>query len=221
GVGARLANAVGVPRLRGDHGGDLIGEFRAWGRPHVFLGLVLTVRGFGGGFYVVTHAGALLTGLRGINPRGTPPVPTALSVGLVVGNTYGGKLADKRLMHTLAGSLALLSVVLAVFSITAHDKVAAVITVTVLGAAAFATVPALQMRVLEKASDAPNLASAFNIAAFNLGNAAGAWLGGVTIDHGPGLAATPLVAAAVTAGGLLIALYSWKLDRQPCALATA
>ncbi|HYG46164.1 MAG TPA: MFS transporter, partial [Bordetella sp.] len=64
-------------------------------------------------------------------------------------------------------------------------------------------------------------ASAFNIAAFNLGNAAGAWLGGLTIDHGPGLAATPLVAAAVTASGLVVALYSWRLDRQSRALAAA
>jgi DHA1 family inner membrane transport protein len=139
----------------------------------------------------------------------------------VAGNTYGGKLADRRLMPTLVGSLALLAIVLAVFSLTVHAQFAAVATVAVLGAAAFATVPPLQMRVLEKAGDAPNLASAFNIAAFNLGNAAGAWLGGLTIDHGPGLAATPLVAAAVTASGLAIALYSWKLDMRPRALATA
>ncbi|WP_026641377.1 MFS transporter [Bordetella petrii] len=221
GVVAMLAIAVWVPRIRGDHGGDLMVELRALGRPQVLLGFAMTVLGFGGVFTVFTYIAALLTELAGFNAGAISPILLLFGVGLVVGNTYGGKLADKRLMHTLAGSLALLSVVLAVFSITAHDKVAAVITVTVLGAAAFATVPALQMRVLEKASDAPNLASAFNIAAFNLGNAAGAWLGGVTIDHGPGLAATPLVAAAVTASGLLIALYSWKLDRQPCTLATA
>ena len=70
------------------------------------------------------------------------------------------------------------------------------------------------MRVLEKASAAPNLASAFNIAAFNLGNAAGAWVGGITIDHGPGLAALPWVASLMTAAGLLVALYSWRLDRR-------
>ena len=68
--------------------------------------------------------------------------------------------------------------------------------------------------MLEKVTGVPNLASSVNIAAFNLGNALGAWLGGVTIDHGPGLHAVSLVAALITAGGLVVALVSWKLDRK-------
>jgi len=68
--------------------------------------------------------------------------------------------------------------------------------------------------VLEQAGAAgQSLASSLNIAAFNLGNALGAWIGGVTIDHGPGLAALPLVAAAVSTLGLGIALWSLRLDR--------
>jgi len=221
GIVAMLAIAAWVPRSRGDCGGDLMGELRALGRPQVLLGFAMTVLGFGGVFTAFTYIAPLLTELAGFSPAAVSPILLLFGVGLVAGNTYGGKLADRRLMPTLIGSLALLAVVLAVFSLTVHAKFAAVATVAVLGAAAFATVPPLQMRVLEKAGNAPNLASAFNIAAFNLGNAAGAWLGGLTIDHGPGLAATPLVAAAVTTGGLLIALYSWKLDRRPGVLAAA
>jgi len=214
GVVAMLAIATWVPRSRGDQGGDLMGELRALGRPQVLLGFAMTVLGFGGVFTAFTYIAPLLTELTGFGPGAVSPILLLFGVGLVAGNTYGGKLADRRLMPTLVGSLALLAVVLAVFSLTVYAKVAAVITVALLGAAAFATVPPLQMRVLEKAGGAPNLASAFNIAAFNLGNAGGAWLGGLTIDHGPGLAATPLVAAAVTASGLAIALYSWNLDRR-------
>ena len=96
-----------------------------------------------------------------------------------------------------------------------HDKALAVIFVGLLGMASFATVAPLQLRVLEEAgSTGRNLASSFNIAAFNLGNAVGAWLGGVTIDHGPGLAAIPLVAAAVTAAGVAVAICSVRLDRR-------
>jgi len=219
GIAAMLAIAAWVPHSRGDRGGSLIGELRALSRPQVLLGFAMTVLGFGGVFTAFTYIAPLLTELAGFSPGAVSPILLLFGVGLVAGNTYGGKLADRRLMPTLVGSLALLAVVLAVFSLTVHAKFAAVATVALLGAAAFATVPPLQMRVLEKAGDAPNLASAFNIAAFNLGNAAGAWLGGLTIDHGPGLAATPLVAAAVTASGLAIALYSWRLDRRPCALA--
>jgi len=214
GLTALAAVAALVPADHGTHQGNLRGELRALGRPQVLLGFLMTVLGFGGVFTAFTYIAPMLTELSGFSPSAVSPILLLFGVGLVLGNTYGGKLADRRLMPTLVGSLALLAAVLALFTITVHGKVTAVITVAALGAAAFATVPPLQMRVLAKAGGAPNLASAFNIAAFNLGNAAGAWLGGVTIDHGPGLGATPLAAAAVTAAGLLVALYSWRLDRQ-------
>ena len=221
GLAAMAAIALLVPASNGDHQGNLRGELRALVRPQVLLGFLMTVLGFGGLFTAFTYIAPLLTELSGFPPSAVSPILLLFGVGLVLGNTYGGKLADRRLMPTLIGSLALLAAVLAIFALTVHGKAAAVITVAVLGAAAFATVPPLQMRVLAKAGGAPNLASAFNIAAFNLGNAAGAWLGGVTIDHGPGLGATPLTAAAVTAAGLLVALYSWRLDgrRKPAAAA--
>jgi DHA1 family inner membrane transport protein len=95
-----------------------------------------------------------------------------------------------------------------------HNKVAAVAFVGLLGAAAFATVPPLQMWVLEKADGAgQSLASSLNIAAFNLGNALGAWLGGFVIDHGLGLGSVTWVAALLPASGLLLALWSRRLDR--------
>lgn len=59
------------------------------------------------------------------------------------------------------------------------------------------------------------LASSFNIAAFNLGNAIGAWLGGVVISRGPGLGAVTWVAALVPVMGLIVALWSVRLDRSP------
>ncbi|EGY00470.1 putative transporter [Nitrospirillum viridazoti Y2] len=80
--------------------------------------------------------------------------------------------------------------------------------------AAFATVPPLQMRVLEKAGDAPNLAASLNIGAFNLGNAGGAFLGGLVIDGGLGYEAVAYAGAAVAAGGLLLALLGWVQDRR-------
>ncbi len=89
-----------------------------------------------------------------------------------------------------------------------------VIAVGLLGAAAFATVAPLQMWVLEKAKGAgQGLASSFNIAAFNLGNAIGAWLGGFVIDHGPGLGAVPLVAGMVPLAALGVVLTALRLER--------
>jgi DHA1 family inner membrane transport protein len=69
--------------------------------------------------------------------------------------------------------------------------------------------------VLEKAGGAgQSLASSFNIGAFNLGNALGAWLGGEVIDQGLGLAALPWVGALVPLAAFAVALYSRRLETQ-------
>lgn len=99
-------------------------------------------------------------------------------------------------------------------------KIAAIALILLLGIAAFATVAPLQLRVLEAAGPSGRtLASSLNIAAFNLGNAFGAWAGGVTIDRGLGLPALPVVAAGITAVGLVLALWSIRLDRASAAVA--
>src|SRR5258708_36301411 len=111
----------------------------------------------------------------------------------------GGRLADRRLSPALLVTLAGLAVVLLALAPALLFKTSAVMVIGLFGVAAFATVAPLQMRVLEKAGPVGrNLASSLNIAAFNLGNALGAWVGGVTIDHRPGLASLPLVATAIT-----------------------
>ncbi|MEP6565417.1 MAG: MFS transporter, partial [Mesorhizobium sp.] len=96
-----------------------------------------------------------------------------------------------------------------------HSQMMAVIYVGLLGAAAFATVAPLQMWVLEKAQGAgQSLASSFNIAAFNLGNAGGAWLGGVVIAHGPGLSAVSWVAALLPLSALAVAGLALRLEKN-------
>ena len=68
------------------------------------------------------------------------------------------------------------------------------------------------MRVMDAASDAPNLASAMNIGAFNLGNAIGAALGGGVIGAGLGLPVVSLAGAAMAAAALIMLL---AFRRQP------
>jgi DHA1 family inner membrane transport protein len=68
------------------------------------------------------------------------------------------------------------------------------------------------MRVVEKASHAPHLASTLNIGAFNVGNAGGAWLGGLVIDHGHSLDTLPWVAAAVSLSALLLTWFASRMD---------
>jgi len=104
-----------------------------------------------------------------------------------------------------------LIVVLLAFSVLMRWPLAAAVAILVWGIASFALVPPLQMRVMEAAKDAPNLASAVNIGAFNLGNALGAALGGAVIDAGLGYPAISLAGAGMAALGLLMTLaLAWR-----------
>ena len=186
--------------------------------PQVLLGLAMTVVGYAGVFVVFTYVQPLLNRLTGLSDGAVSAVLLLFGGGMAVGNLLGGRLADRGVMRAAIWTLAALALVLASLQFAIGHVVPAVVFFGVLGVASFATVAPLQMRVLDKASGAgQNLASSLNIAAFNLGNAVGAWVGGLTIEHGPGLAALGWVAAALTLLGLGIALWSRALDGRPSA----
>ena len=216
GVVAFAALAVFVPRGQADaHPAPLRDELAVLARPQVWLGLAMTVLGFAGLFVVFTYIQPLLTQVTGLSDAAVSPVLLLFGAGLAVGNLLGGKLADRSLMPAVLGTLLALAAVLGVMHLVIQTPVTAVIFVTLLGVASFATVAPLQLRVLEQATGAgQNLASSLNIAAFNLGNALGAWVGGVVIAHGPGLGALGWVAALLTLLGLAIALWSRALDMR-------
>ncbi|SEJ23397.1 MFS transporter [Paraburkholderia diazotrophica] len=214
---------LGVTALvpnRHDTGPARLGhEVRVLKEPQVWLALTMTVLGFGGVFVVFTYIAPILEQVSGFTPHGVTLILVLFGVGLTVGNTIGGKLADRSLMPSLMGILIALAIVMAVFAHTSHSPIAAAVTVFVWGIAAFATVPPLQMRVVEKAKAAPNLASTLNIGAFNVGNAGGAWLGGLAIGHGYGLDALPYVAAVVALVALAVTWIAARMDAPAAVVA--
>ncbi|RUR66430.1 MFS transporter [Variovorax guangxiensis] len=216
GVLAFAVLSVFVPRVKEEaKAAPLREELGVLARPQVLLGLAMTVLGFAGVFVVYTYIQPLLTQVTGLSESAVSPILLVFGGGLAVGNLLGGKLADRAPMAAVFGTLVALAVVLGAMQFTIGTPFTAVVFVGLLGVASFATVAPMQLRVLEKASGAgQNLASSLNIAAFNLGNALGAWVGGVVIDHGPGLRALGWVAALLTLVGLAIALWSRALDRR-------
>jgi DHA1 family inner membrane transport protein len=216
GLVALAVLAVFVPRTPAPKSlAPLSEEFAVLARPQVQMGLAMTVLGFGGVFAVFTYIQPILTELAGYSKEAVSAILLVFGAGLVAGNLAGGKWADRRLSSSLLGTLALLSLALVGAGFAFHDKIGAVIAAFLLGAAAFATVAPLQMRVLQQAGGAgQGLASSLNIAAFNLGNAFGAWLGGAVIAHGPGLAAVAPVAALVPLSALGLAVLSLTLERR-------
>ncbi len=191
---------------------DLKKEFSTVLKPEVLLGLLLTILGFGGVFALFTYIAPILTDISKFSAEAISPILLLFGLGLIFGNIVGGKFADKKLMPTLIGSLFILSLVMLGFVFFGHNQIAVVILIFLLGLSGFATVPPLQIKVLNSAADAPMLASALNIAAFNIGNALGAWVGGVVIDRGPGLSGVPWGGFTIAFAALILAIGIWKKD---------
>ncbi|MER7724998.1 MFS transporter [Streptomyces sp. NPDC096323] len=209
---------LGVARLVPDQpraeGVRLRHEIAAFRNVQVLLAMAMTVLGFGGVFAAITYITPMMTEVAGYSASSVTWLLVLFGLGMVGGNLLGGKFADRRLMPLLYVSLGGLSVVLSLFTLTADNKIAAAVTIFLIGALGFATVPPLQKRVLDQAAGAPTLASAVNIGAFNLGNALSAWLGGMVIAAGLGYTAPNWVGAALAASALVLAFVSSTLERR-------
>ena len=198
----------------GSGAGGLRGELRVFRSGQVWLSIAVTVLGYGGMFGAFTYIAFTLTEVSGFAAASVPWLLILFGVGLFIGNVLGGRAADRSVDGTLIVVLAALVVVLVAFALTARSQGATIASLVLLGGFGFATVPGLQMRVMSYASEAPTLASGANIAAFNLGNALGALLGGLTISAGLGYTSPIWAGAVVTAAGLAVMLVAAARARR-------
>lgn len=174
----------------------------------------MTVFGFAGVFTVYTYIEPILLQVTHLPAAAVSPVLLVFGVGMIVGNVLGGRLADRRPAAALPVTLAALTATLLAVGLAMHSVPAMVVATGLLGVAAFATVSPMQLWVLQKAGDAGRtLASSLNISAFNLGNAMGAWIGGLVLVHGGGLSRMGWAAAGVTLVGVALAACALRLAR--------
>ncbi|MFF2701704.1 Transmembrane efflux protein [Streptomyces sp. CBMAI 2042] len=213
GLAAMAALARLVPRIPVEAHQDVRRELRALGNRQVLLGLLTAVFGFAGVFAVYSYLSAMTTKAMGFGESSVTIVLALFGIGMTLGALAAGPLTDRALRPTLYGSLGALAVVLVAFPFTVHVQWAALVMVVLLGGVGFMTTTPLQMLVMNKAKDAPTLASASNHSAFNLANAGGAWLGGVAIAAGWGWTSPAFVGAVLAVLGLAIAATAGFLDR--------
>ncbi|MEN2747154.1 MFS transporter [Sphingomonas sp. T9W2] len=220
GVGAvaMLSLRLALPALPAAEGGDMRAELRVLRRGPVLAALALTVVGASAMFTVFTYIVPILRDETHASTGFVTAMLMLYGIGLTIGNTLGGHLADRSIERTLIGSFAVLAAALVVFAGVMHWPWPAAIAILIWGIASFAIVPPLQMRAMVAAADAPNLASAMNVGAFNLGNAFGAALGGGVIGAGLGLPTVSLAGAAMAAVALVMLL---AFRRQPRFAGTA
>lgn len=214
GVVALVGVLVLVPTVRVTESPSLARELGAFRSGQVWLSLGMTVLGYGGMFGAFTYIAYTLTSVSGFPSSAVPWLLVVFGVGLFVGNFVGGKLAARSIDRTLLIVLVALTVVLGLFALVATSPVLTVIALVLMGAFGFATVPALQTRVMQYADHAPTLASGANIAAFNLGNALGAWIGGLTIAAGLGYTSPIWAGAGITLAAVALTLVAMGAVRR-------
>ena len=217
GIVAMIAIAVLVPGATStdeDDATDLRREIGAFRSGQVWASLAMTVLGFGGMFGAFTYIAYTLTQVSGFSAGAVPWLLVLFGAGLFAGNLLGGRAADRSIGRTLAVVFAALTVVMIAFALVAGSQPATIVALVAMGGFGFATVPGLQLRIMQYAGTAPTLASGANIAAFNVGNALGAWLGGLTITAGLGYTSPLWIGAAMTLGALVVLLVADAVARR-------
>ena len=200
--------AVLVPRTEHRSARSVLAEFRIFRGRQVWLSMAVTVLGYGGMFGAFSYIAFTLTEVSGFSSAAVPWLLVVFGVGTVTGNVLGGRAADRHLVRALVTVIAVLAVVLVLFALTAQSKVATVVGLLLMGGFGFATVPALQTRIMRYTDAAPTLGSGANIAAFNVGNAFGAWAAGLALAAGAGYTSPLWVGAVVTVAGLGVLLVA-------------
>ena len=196
---------------------SLIDQLSVLGSGRLLIVFAMTTLGYGGTFVAFTYLATILQTITGFAAGHVSLILVLYGVAIAVGNLVGGRIANHNPVRALAFIFLALAVVLGLFTFTATAKLPALVTLAALGFLSFATVPGLQLYVVQLAQrfrpGAVDTASALNIAAFNLGIALGAWLGGLIVASPLGLGATPWVGALLSVGALLLTLWSGLLDR--------
>lgn len=183
----------------------------------LLLAFAITALGYGGTFVAFTYLTPILQEITGFSPKVVSIILLVYGIAVAIGNSIGGKAADKNPLKALLWMFIVQAIILVALTFTAPFKIVGVITIFLLGMFAFMNVPGLQVLVVKLAERyvpaAVNVASALNIAAFNLGIAIGAFVGGIVVDT-IGLIHTPWIGGAMVLGAVLLTMWSMAIEKE-------
>ncbi len=210
GIISLLGIMIWLPYKKTTSNIKLRNELSSFKRPQVWLSLLVTAMGFGGVFASFAYIAPIMTHVAGFAESNIVWLLLLFGVGLVLGNFIGGKAGDRALVPTIFISFTTLALLLLGFVFTAHQPIPAAITLFFIGIVGFIIVSPVQIQVMKHAKDAPTLASAANISAFNIGIALGTYLGGLTIHLGLGYTSANWVGASLVVTGLVLQIANLK-----------
>jgi len=209
-----LAIAAVVPRLPGNPRATVRQELQVFRKPAVWFALLTGALGFGGFFAVYTYVSPMVTEITERPKSFVPFALVILGIGMTVGNFIGGRLADRGAMRAVIWLFGAFATSLIVLGVSATSTVGLLAGLFLVGGSAAALSPAIQTRLMDVAGDSQTMAAAVNHASLNLGNALGAFLGGVVIAAGFGYMSPTWVGLALFVPGVASALVGWSIARD-------
>ncbi len=204
-----------VPGLAVADGVSVRSEARTLRNARLWVVCAAGAIGFGGMFAVYSYVAPLLTDVTGLAEATVPLVLALFGVGMTAGTLLGGRLTDRSVPRTVLLGFGTTIVALVLVAAVAQWVVPGVLAVVALGVTSQVLGLALQSWLMDLSPEAPSLGAALCHSALNVGNAAGAWAGGLVIAAGLGYVAPAWVGAGLTAAGLVVAVF--VLPRRPAA----
>jgi len=219
GVIAIVASAILVPKdLKQAPPSKISDNLKILTNRPLLLAFAITVLGYGGTFVSFTYLAPILEDVTGFAPSAVGIILLVYGIAVAIGNTFGGKLANINPLRALFWMFLIQATILGILSFTVPFKVVVIITLFFLGIFAFMNVPALQIYVVQLAEkhvpSSVDVASALNIAAFNVGIAIGAFVGGLIVNS-IGLIHTPWIGGIMVLGAAALTYWSSKLEQKP------
>ncbi|MFI5475648.1 MFS transporter [Streptomyces cacaoi] len=187
--------------------------------PLLLVALVIML-GTGGVFALYTYASPYLTQAAGFGPQAVTVLLLLYGAGGIVGNTVGGRAADRSPYAAVLITLGASTAGLVLLALLPGSRWAVAVLFCLLGAAYFGTIPALNTQtVTTSGTTSPTMALTINNSAFCVGIALGSWLGGFLLAHGHSLPSVAAAGATLTAAAVLLAAACPGRRNSPAATA--
>ena len=209
-----VAVALAVPWQPGNPGATMRNELRAFTRLQVWFALAIGAIGFGGFFAAYAYIAPIATDVSGLPTAFVPFVLVVFGLGMTVGNIVGGHMADRSVRRTMYACFVLLMLALIGLALTAWSVAGLFIGAFFVGSFSSALSPTIQTRLMDVARDSQTIAAALNHSALNIGNALGAFFGGLAIAAGLGYVAPIWIGVGLTVAGIVLAVVSFGIDRS-------
>ncbi|WP_242453944.1 MFS transporter [Bailinhaonella thermotolerans] len=217
---AALAVAVAMPRTAGGPEPSVRRELRTLRRPRLWLVFAATLLSTASYMITFNYLAELLDRVTGIPDAWIALVLMLFGVGAYLGLAIGGRVSDRWPHHALVAGAAGIAVCSALIAVLARHALAVVPLVLLLGVAGFVLNPAIYGRVFTIASDAPTLAGASVVSAFQLGISLVPLPAGLALNAGASVTSVAWIGAVLAVLTIPVALAERAAGRpRPAAAA--